>query len=263
MRMSMDDGRSFNLVQIQLKNSGGGNLDVKYSNGVTWNTSSNSKWRTKTEAGNSGYDDVGYVYWIEFTANNSDVFLRNIVFDYNNAVDTDGDNVADSADAFPNDASEDTDTDSDGTGNNADTDDDGDGVEDGSDAFPLDAAESVDTDGDGTGNNADTDDDGDGVADDLDALTARLRKGDRLFLRVRQADIGTVDKLNALSRVVAVTQQEDGQFVIECEPNANIQDAVAKLALDQGWGIVELTPAPMTLEDIFLKLTLEENEVNP
>ena len=35
-------------------------------------------------------------------------------------------------------------------GNNADTDDDGDGVEDSSDAFPLDAAESVDTDSDGT-----------------------------------------------------------------------------------------------------------------
>ncbi len=148
VRMSMEDGRSFNLVQIQLKNSGGGNLDVKYSNGVTWNTSSNSKWRTKTEAGNSGHDDIGYVYWIEFRANNRSVYLRNIVFDYNNAADTDGDNVADSDDAFPHDASEYSDTDGDGTGNNADTDDDGDGVEDGADAFPLDAAESVDTDGD-------------------------------------------------------------------------------------------------------------------
>ena len=76
--------------------------------------------------------------------------------------DDDGDGVADSSDAFPLDSSEFVDTDSDGTGNNADTDDD-DGVEDSSDAFPLDAAESVDTDSDGTGNNADTDDDGDGV----------------------------------------------------------------------------------------------------
>ena len=49
-------------------------------------------------------------------------------------------------------------------------DDDGDGVADGSDAFPLDATETLDTDSDGTGNNADTDDDGDGVADDLDAF---------------------------------------------------------------------------------------------
>ena len=35
------------------------------------------------------------------------------------------------------DPAETLDTDSDGTGNNADTDDDGDGVEDNADAFPL------------------------------------------------------------------------------------------------------------------------------
>jgi len=31
--------------------------------------------------------------------------------------------------------------------------------------------------------------------------------------------------------------------------------------LDNKWGIIELKPVSMTLEDIFLKLTLEENEV--
>jgi hypothetical protein len=42
---------------------------------------------------------------------------------------------------------------------------DGDGVEDTFDTFPLDAAESLDTDSDGIGNNADTDDDNDGYSD--------------------------------------------------------------------------------------------------
>ena len=117
-------------------------------------------------------------------------------------VDSDGDGVVDDEDAFPNDASETLDTDGDGIGNNADsdddgdgvadtndpnplvndttdtdsdgtldivdTDDDGDGVADSTDAFPLDSTETVDTDGDGIGNNADSDDDGDGVADTLD-----------------------------------------------------------------------------------------------
>ena len=44
-------------------------------------------------------------------------------------------------------------------------DSDGDGVVNGEDAFPGDPAESLDTDNDGIGNNADTDDDGDNVAD--------------------------------------------------------------------------------------------------
>lgn len=82
--------------------------------------------------------------------------------------DSDGDGVADSKDAFPNDPSETLDTDQDGIGNNADADDDNDGVSDADDAFPLDSSESVDTDGDGIGNNADLDDDGDGRTDDSD-----------------------------------------------------------------------------------------------
>ena len=45
------------------------------------------------------------------------------------------------------DATEFVDTDADGVGNNADTDDDGDGVDDANDAFPLDASEALDTDG--------------------------------------------------------------------------------------------------------------------
>jgi hypothetical protein len=84
--------------------------------------------------------------------------------------DDDNDGVNDANDAFPLDDQESVDTDSDGTGDNADTDDDNDGVNDASDAFPLDATESVDTDSDGIGNNADTDDDNDGVTDSSDAF---------------------------------------------------------------------------------------------
>ena len=63
-----------------------------------------------------------------------------------------------------------TDTDGDGTPDDADTDDDGDGVLDDLDAFPKNEEESVDTDGDGIGNNADEDDDGDEVPDVTDAF---------------------------------------------------------------------------------------------
>ena len=83
-------------------------------------------------------------------------------------MDTDGDGIADIYDTFPNDAKESIDTDNDGIGNNADTDDDNDGVDDNQDAFPLDVNESIDTDNDGIGNNADTDDDNDGILDTIE-----------------------------------------------------------------------------------------------
>ncbi len=84
--------------------------------------------------------------------------------------DFDNDGVLDTVDDFPFDSTESVDTDGDGTGNNADTDDDGDLVLDNDDVFPLDSTESIDTDFDGTGNNADTDDDDDLVLDNDDAF---------------------------------------------------------------------------------------------
>mgnify|MGYP003625030083 CR=1 FL=1 len=88
-----------------------------------------------------------------------------------------GDDVYDLFDDFPKDPSEWLDTDNDGLGDNADTDDDADGVPDSFDAFPLNPQESLDTDNDGLGNNADHDDDthrytgeGDGVLDVYDAF---------------------------------------------------------------------------------------------
>jgi hypothetical protein len=65
----------------------------------------------------------------------------------------------------------------------SDVDSDGDGVLDSQDAFPHDATETVDTDGDGIGNNADTDDDGDGAldVDEVAAGTDPLNPDDLIF----------------------------------------------------------------------------------
>ncbi|MBT1062475.1 cadherin-like domain-containing protein [Bowmanella sp. Y26] len=90
--------------------------------------------------------------------------------DATETTDSDNDGTGDNSDAFPNDPNEQLDTDLDGVGNNADLDDDGDNVADTDDAFPLDASEWLDTDLDGIGNNADTDDDNDNVPDAADAL---------------------------------------------------------------------------------------------
>lgn len=62
---------------------------------------------------------------------------RQVISVTQTAPDSDGDGVPDSEDAFPNDPNESVDTDGDGIGNNADTDDDNDGVPDAMDNFPL------------------------------------------------------------------------------------------------------------------------------
>lgn len=58
-------------------------------------------------------------------------------------IDTDGDGIIDSLDAFPDDATESADTDGDGIGDNTDTDIDGDGVDNLNDPSPNDSTNSV------------------------------------------------------------------------------------------------------------------------
>ena len=99
------------------------------------------------------------------------------------------------------------------------------------------------------------------AVDSLDALTMRLRKGERLLLNVRRNDSAILEKIRTLEKVNSVTEHQPGHFTIDCEPNADIQDKIAQLSLNNKWGIVELKPISMTLEDIFLKLTLEESPV--
>jgi alpha-tubulin suppressor-like RCC1 family protein len=144
-------------------------------------------------------DDTGVVCWGENSANQLDTPEN--LFD----PDNDGFSNQNGTDAFPLDSTEWIDTDLDGIGNNADTDDDNDGfedtheiqngldpiianldididgianeldadndndgTEDAFDLFPFNSSEQLDHDNDGIGNNADTDDDGDGVNDALD-----------------------------------------------------------------------------------------------
>jgi hypothetical protein len=61
---------------------------------------------------------------------------RRVTVDRDTTGDMDWDGVPDEEDAFPNDPNESVDTDGDGIGNNADTDDDNDGVPDAQDAWP-------------------------------------------------------------------------------------------------------------------------------
>jgi len=98
------------------------------------------------------------------------------------------------------------------------------------------------------------------AVDSLGGLAASLRKSDRLSLTVRNSENNVVEKLNGLDQVISATNDGGNQYLIECALSSNLQDEIAKLALENNWGIVELKPVSMTLEDIFLKLTLEEKE---
>ena len=127
-------------------------------------------------------DGDGYLDEDEIICLSDPIDQENLPLDYDgdfipDCIDEDDDNdgYLDENDDFPLDSSEWIDTDTDGTGNNADLDDDNDGVDDsievqcGTD--PLDSSSiPIDSDNDGVFNCFDLDDDNDGIFDTLENL---------------------------------------------------------------------------------------------
>lgn len=130
-------------------------LQVEKWNGMVWDTVS-------ATSSQSQFEEQSQQYALEA----GDYRLRVITRSFNQGknfqvnaqifIDSDGDGVADSEDAFPSNPTEVADYDLDGIGNNADMDDDNDGILDSRDALPFDGQYYLDSDGDG-------------VADELDA----------------------------------------------------------------------------------------------
>ena len=66
--------------------------------------------------------------------------------------------------------------------------------------------------------------------------------------------------------VSRVTVEEGGRFTVESDSGlpdsgANIQEKIAETIVNKGWGLIELTPHTMSLEEVFLKLTTSEEGV--
>jgi ABC-2 type transport system ATP-binding protein len=100
------------------------------------------------------------------------------------------------------------------------------------------------------------------ATDTPDALTERLRGAVTMFV---QAQGPADDLLRALQSIpgvvrvsVADTHDHEPGFEVDSEKGADIRSAVATAVVRGGWGLLELRPMRMSLEDIFLSLTTEE-----
>jgi ABC-2 type transport system ATP-binding protein len=57
------------------------------------------------------------------------------------------------------------------------------------------------------------------------------------------------------------TSGAPGTFLLECELGRDAREEVARLAVTSGWGLLELKAISMTLEDVFLQLTRDEESL--
>jgi ABC-2 type transport system ATP-binding protein len=97
------------------------------------------------------------------------------------------------------------------------------------------------------------------VAEDTpEHLTASLQGSERIHLQLRQPAPDAAALMGQVDKVLTVQSNDDGQFEIECALGADRREEIARLAVNKGWGLLELRPVRLSLEDIFLQLTTED-----
>ena len=90
-------------------------------------------------------------------------------------------------------------------------------------------------------------------------------------LRSRMAGRATIDvvfknapedralvALESLSGVLGVSAPGDGRFCLECDGEGEPQESIFRLAVENDWPILEMSPGKASLEDVFVRLTTDE-----
>jgi ABC-2 type transport system ATP-binding protein len=105
------------------------------------------------------------------------------------------------------------------------------------------------------------------AVDTPDNLTARLRGSETMYLQVDAsgADASGADAAASIGRVPGVTRvvesdRRDGMvgYEVDSESGRDVRRDLARAVVNSGWGLLEMRPMRMSLEDVFLSLTTDE-----
>ncbi len=100
------------------------------------------------------------------------------------------------------------------------------------------------------------------AVDTPDNLTSRLRGSESQFLQVDARGTDAAAAIGELDGVtgVTVTEQRNGLTALEVASltGRDIRQELAAAVVSRGWGLLELRPMRMSLEDVFLTLTTIE-----
>ena len=106
--------------------------------------------------------------------------------------------------------------------------------------------------------------------DTPDNLTARLRGSETMYVQVDVAGADATSATGALGRIAGVTRVVESDrrdrsvgFEVESESGRDVRRDLAKTIVTNGWGLLELRPMRMSLEEVFLSLTTDETASPP
>ena len=105
------------------------------------------------------------------------------------------------------------------------------------------------------------------AVDTPDNLTSRLRGSESMYVQVDGAGADVQTALSAIPGVTRVVQADTrgsiAGFEVDSESGQDIRRQLASTVVSKGWGLLELRPMRMSLEEIFLSLTTEDVAAAP
>jgi ABC-2 type transport system ATP-binding protein len=98
--------------------------------------------------------------------------------------------------------------------------------------------------------------------DTPDNLTARLRGSETMYLQVDTADADASQALRHVDGVTRVVESERRNGLVAYEVNSetgrDVRRDLARAVVTNGWGLLEMRPMRVSLEDVFLSLITDE-----
>ncbi|MBI3772373.1 MAG: ATP-binding cassette domain-containing protein [Gammaproteobacteria bacterium] len=94
------------------------------------------------------------------------------------------------------------------------------------------------------------------LVDTIAGLEQRIR-GSSLVVGLRRPP--TIDALQQLAHIEAVTELGAGRFRLQCAADSDPAETIAAAAVNQNWGLYELAPDRMTLEQVFVDITTTDH----
>jgi ABC-2 type transport system ATP-binding protein len=107
------------------------------------------------------------------------------------------------------------------------------------------------------------------AVDSQERLSAQVRKSEKISFRVRRGEGVAVDKILAIQGVHQVIPQSssqdgesgEGAFIVESDLGRDIREELSRTVVENGWGLLEMKPLVLSLEEVFLQLTTQEKGV--
>jgi ABC-2 type transport system ATP-binding protein len=100
------------------------------------------------------------------------------------------------------------------------------------------------------------------AVDTPENLTTRLRGNETMYIKV---DASGANAEAALSRIAGVTRVSEADrrdsivgYEVEGEQGRDVRRDLARAVITSGWGLLELRPMRLSLEEVFLSLTTED-----